>query len=531
MSTVNKNDPRYEERLAVYKRMHVDFEYYAYNNLKISPKAGDLFPFELNRAQKYLHTIAERQLKETGRVRIIVLKGRQQGCSTYIEGRFYWKVSQRKGVKAFILTHESEATSNLFKMAKRYHDNCMPQFRPQLRASNATELDFDLLDSGYRVGTAGNKSVGRSSTIQYLHASEAGLYKNASEITTGLMQAVPDCDETEVFIESTAKGVGNWFHQQWLMAEAGLSDYEAVFIPWYWQDEYKKTVPDDFTCTNEELTLKDLYHLTDEQIYWRRMKIIFLSAEGVDGEKQFMQEYPFTPVEAFQSSSDDVYLDATQVMKARKNNGKHIEAIGLRLCGLDPARFGDDRTAFAWRQGRVVSKIKTYKKLNLMQVAGIAHVLLESGEIDKLFIDIGGLGAGVYDRLVENGWKDKLVAVNSANKALNESKYVNKRAEMWAKGHEWLEEEPVVLPDSDELQGDLCNTRYSFDSKGRLLMESKADMKKRGIRSSDCADAVLLTFALPFSALSAGKTDSKKTAKTIMSAMTAASNAKKGRYR
>ena len=117
-------------------------------------------PFLLNDAQEYIHKCLEKQRKQTGKVRAIILKGRQQGCSTLIEGRFYWRATHRTGVRAFILAHESESTSALFEMAKRYHDNCPKFVKPEIRSSNAKELSFATLDSGYKIGTAGNDSVG-----------------------------------------------------------------------------------------------------------------------------------------------------------------------------------------------------------------------------------------------------------------------------------------------------------------------------------------------------------------------------------
>ena len=74
-----------------------DFEYYAPRSLKIRTKEGKVEPFELNKAQKYIHERLTEQHKLTGKVRAIILKGRQQGASTYIGGRYYWKVSTVKG--------------------------------------------------------------------------------------------------------------------------------------------------------------------------------------------------------------------------------------------------------------------------------------------------------------------------------------------------------------------------------------------------------------------------------------------------
>lgn len=280
-----------------------DFELYAYNCLKIRTKSGDIKEFKLNDAQKYLDNKCKEQLRQKKKIRIIILKGRQQGISTYIEGRLFWKVTNNAGRRAFILTHESEATKNLFEMSERYLQLC-PQFmKPKVGASSEKELSFDLIDSGYRVGTAGNKNTGRSSTIQYFHGSEAAFWDNASDIAKGALQAVPDEAGTEIFIESTANGKLNWFYEQWVLAQAGESDYLPVFIPWFWQKEYRVEPSDKMIATREEMELIKLYNLDMWQIAWRRKKIAELSSAGLRGEDEFRQEYPNTWEEAFEAST------------------------------------------------------------------------------------------------------------------------------------------------------------------------------------------------------------------------------------
>lgn len=88
-------------------RLMRDFPFYAERCLKLRPKAGELVPFTMNKAQLYIHQRIEEQLESLGRVRALVLKGRQQGVSTYVGGRFYWKVSHRQGVRAYILDRKS----------------------------------------------------------------------------------------------------------------------------------------------------------------------------------------------------------------------------------------------------------------------------------------------------------------------------------------------------------------------------------------------------------------------------------------
>ena len=486
-------DEKAKER-AIRQRLKDDFEHYAGKCLKIRTKAGAIVPFALNGPQKYIHQRVEEQRAKTGRVRAVILKGRQQGCSTYIEGRFYWRVSHSRGVRAFILTHEDEATNNLFELANRYHENCPSLVRPSTSAANAKELHFDKLDSGYKVGTAGNKAVGRSATVQLFHGSEVGFWPNAQQHAAGILQAIPDEPGTEVFKESTANGIGNYFHKEWQDAESGRSEYIAIFVPWFWSEEYRKDVPAGFTLDEEENQYREAYGLDLEQMAWRRAKIIELKDPML-----FKQEYPATAAEAFQVSGLDPYIKPETVLAARK---AETEAIGERRLGVDPARFGDDRTSICYRQTRKVHWIRSYTKKSTMEVAGLVVMAIKETKAQQCAIDVGGLGAGVYDRVAEivggSGWDGpscQVVQVNSSESPIDAVKYTNKRAEMWGEVREWLQRQPAQIPDVDELQADLTQIRYSYDSNNALKMERKEDMKKRGLRSPDMADALGLTFA------------------------------------
>lgn len=476
-------------------KLRDDFEFYARNALFIRSKSGEVHAFELNKAQAYIHACLEEQKRKTGKVRALVLKGRQQGVSTYTEGRYYWRVTHRSGVRAFILTHEAESTSNLFEMVERYHENCPGFIKPKTGANSARELSFPELDSGYKVGTAGNKAVGRGSTIQYFHGSEVAFWPNAQEHAKGILEAVPDEDDTEIILESTANGVGNFFYQQWLKAEAGESEYQAIFVPWYWQPEYRKRVPSDFRRTGEEEKLVEIYGLDDEQLMFRRMKVAGFESDGVDGGAAFRQEYPFTAQEAFQVSGGNSLIQPEVVVQARKNK---VLAIGPLIVGVDPARFGDDRTAIIRRRGRAVYDLEVYEKRDTMEVAGIVHSIIRKENPDQVAIDVGGLGAGVVDRLLELGHGDVVVAINFGSAALDPNTYKNRRAEMWWEMRNWLNGDvPVMIPDRDDLHTDLIGPQYKYDSHSRRQLEAKDDMKKRGLRSSDTADALALTFAEP----------------------------------
>jgi hypothetical protein len=469
-------------------------------SLTIRPKSGALAPLILNRAQQFIHGRLDAQRRETGRVRALILKGRQQGCSTYVAARFYHRAINAKGMRVFILTHEEAATQNLFEIVERFHAHCHPRLKPSTGAANAKELYFDGLESGYKVGTAGTKGVGRSATIQLFHGSEVAFWPHAETHAAGALQAVPDAAGTEVILESTANGMGNFFHETWRGAEAGENDYIAVFVPWYWQDEYRKVPPSGFAPGDEEATYAALYGLDHAQLAWRRAKIAQLKDPAL-----FRQEYPASAAEAFEMSGHDSFIPPALVAAARKAK---CEPSGALVIGFDPAWKGEDRHAMAWRRGRCVTRIECKSRLDTMQAAGWVKQVIDTDKPTRVFIDVGGVGAGVYDRLAEMGYGAIVCGINFGSAPFEppprdmhgrpSGGAANRRAEMWMKSKEWLADPGgAQIPDSDALQADACGPGYGYDSNTRLLLEKKDDMRRRGAASPDQWDAVALTFAEP----------------------------------
>jgi hypothetical protein len=471
-----------------------DFTKFAPAFFIIRSKAGVPKPFVLNRAQLYIHERIEAQRKATGKVRAIILKGRQQGCSTYIQARYFHKVITSRGKKAFILTHEADATKNLFEMTKRFYDNLEPGLCPKADTSSIKELHFSQFDSGYSVGTAGNKGVGRSQTIQLFHGSEVAFWQYADEHAKGVLQAVSDEDGTEIILESTANGIGNYFHGRWVSAcTAGDGDYQAIFVPWYWQPEYTMTA-EGFTPNDEETVLLNFHQkdgLTLEHLAWRRRKINNLSKDFEAGLELFKQEYPFTANEAFLNPIDNVFINARYVMKARR---ELVESTNSLIIGVDVAIGDRDRTAIIRRRGRVAYNLEKFGNHNTMEICGRLVRVIREEKPARVYIDCIGIGAGVVDRLQEMGY-DCVVGVNVARTANDKEKFRNVRAEIWSEMRDWLNQEmPVQIPDSDELHGELCSLGYKFTSSGQLQIESKDDLRSRGMASPDGADALALTF-------------------------------------
>jgi len=178
--------------------------------------------------------------------------------------------------------------------------------------------------------------------------------------------------------------------------------------------------------------------------------------------------------------------EASNNLIARKDVYKAIEnkidiggGSSVLVIGVDVARFGDDKTAICFRRGRQVIKIECYEKLDVVQVAHLVAGIIAQYNPVKVFIDVGGLGAGVYDILMSQGFVDVVCGVNFGERAENSERYVNRRAEMWDRVNEWLKScVPVSLPKIDGLIDDLTSVKKSFDGLGRLQLEAKAEIKK-----------------------------------------------------
>src|SRR5262245_11077226 len=171
-------------------RLREDLIYFAEHALKIRPKTGALVPFRFNAAQLKLHEAIEAQRAKTGRVRVICLKARQLGISTYIAARLFHRTIFNPGLRTLIVGHERRASSNLFQLVRRYYDHMPDDMRPSTETSIAEELIFDKIDSGYIVSVATQDGAGRSATAQCLHASETAFWEALPIQMAALLQTV-----------------------------------------------------------------------------------------------------------------------------------------------------------------------------------------------------------------------------------------------------------------------------------------------------------------------------------------------------
>ena len=175
-----------------------------------------------------------------------------------------------------------------------------------------------------------------------------------------------------------------------------------------------------------------------------------------------------------------------------------VPAGQTKVWGLDVARFGDDVAALCQRTALSVDWTLEYKNLDLMALVGRVHHLWNETMPDdrpvSINVDVIGMGSGVVDRLKELGLPAR--GINVGESASMADKYRNLRAELWGLAREWLDEKACVfMPGQETLQRELVVPRYTFTSGDKLQLESKDDMKKRGHKSPNHADAFVLTFA------------------------------------
>ena len=286
-----------------------DFAQFAEEQIKIITKDASqgFVPFKLNTAQQIITEKLNEQLAETGKVRAIILKARQQGISTYCAGRVFWKSYFSPHARSVVMAHDSATSDALFGMSKNLIKNMDGSLAPKEEKSNAKEIiisspamDGDAVAS-YRLYTAGSPEAGRGTTPTIAHLSEVAFWQHDEKILAGLFQGISQAAGTEVILESTANGAQGEFYRLWKGAVAGENEYIPIFLPWFLTPEYTRPHPEGMETTIEEEKLIEKYDLTLDQLYWRRLKI----AEG--GKLKFQQEYPATADEAFIVSGSNVF--------------------------------------------------------------------------------------------------------------------------------------------------------------------------------------------------------------------------------
>jgi hypothetical protein len=304
------------EQYLINLRLDHDFEFWAITCAVIQDKkTKQKIPFKLNRPQRrFLAKLEEMRLAKKP-IRSILLKARQWGGSTLAQMYMGWmQIRIKRSWHSAVIADVEDQAKNIRNMYNTLLNNYPEElgtltWKP-FQGSTKTKVIKER-DCIIGIGSAQKPESLRSFDFAMLHLSEAGLWKDtlnrsAADLAQSLQATVPDIAETFVLIESTAKGVGNFFHKQWLNAERGESIYTPVFVPWFEIENYQMEVPDYEKFIKSwgeyEWFLWDL-GATIEGIYWYHR-----TKTGYDYDDwRMMSEYPSTPKEAFQSSDQRVF--------------------------------------------------------------------------------------------------------------------------------------------------------------------------------------------------------------------------------
>jgi len=506
-----------------------DFPRFARECLKIRAKDGDLSPLVLNEAQQFLHGQIEKMAKEERWVRIIGLKSRRQGYSTYTMARGFWKAVLWPRQRAYILSHEMTSSTVLFDMVKLMLEK--HPFPPKTSTDNAKSLEFQHTGSNFTVATAGQKAGGRGGAISYFAGSEVAYWAAADDHFASSVQAVDEVRgvwgviwrepenplpfergkgviegwikaPSETVLETTSAGPSGVFWKKYMEAMKGEGRYRHVFVPWFITSEYAEA--GEFTAKVEpdeegelsEREYQELYGLSGPQMLWRRSKIHELGSVG-----KFKNEYPADIAEAFAATDAESFIKPTSVLRARKRKIDMPDAP--LIIGVDPAGAGGDRFAIAYRRGDFCFRIDQRLKLEHDDAVAWISSIIDEHKPERVCIDRGSMGGNIISSLrnMNKRYFDVIKGVDFGGTSKfkkatpNRAGPYNMRAEMYSRMRDWLIEGGCI-PDDDDLVSDLSAPRIKYRANNDYLLESKSDLKVRGIRSTDLADALALTFSV-----------------------------------
>lgn len=270
--------------------------------LRILDKEKNLKPLHWNEAQSHFHA------NRTGRD--LILKARQLGFSTYVQGEMYRR-SVTGTRTTMTMAHDDETTQKLRRMCDRFweHHN-FNGIQPLRKYANATMTSYPEFDSECIIATAGSKEAGRGGTYTDFHGSEVAFWPTAEKIIAGAMQG----GNPDVILESTPNGAQGYFYDRCNDALSKRGIWKLHFYPWWWDKTYKIELEpgDELSYTEDEVRLIERYFLTPEQIKWRRRKQEELRA-------LFIQEYPEDPVTCFLTSGNGYFGDIDGVFTAPDN--------------------------------------------------------------------------------------------------------------------------------------------------------------------------------------------------------------------
>jgi hypothetical protein len=278
-----------------------DFQWFAERFFHIRDRHGHLIPFKLNALQTELYS------RMTGQDDI--LKARQGGCSTLIVLKMLHRCMTRSQQRAIILAHETRSARQLMTIAETALDHLPDQLRPKLGIDTRSEKKIAGLDSALVCATARNPDIGRGGTINMLHASEIAMWENPQATLTAIGPSLGP--QSIIARESTAKGAGNYWHQQWVKGKNNQTGYRTHFFPWWVEPSYAVELPDpgldpdDFDADGRRIEFvlserEQQLELSEAQARWRRRQV---RKYGSD----FAQEYAEDDTTCFLTTGRSIF--------------------------------------------------------------------------------------------------------------------------------------------------------------------------------------------------------------------------------
>lgn len=222
---------------------------------------------------------------------------------------------------------------------------------------------------------------------------------------------------------------------------------------------------------------------------------------AADMIREHGREHPFVRINVlgkFPLEQSNALISRAAVQEAmRRELPSEAYSYAPKIIGVDPARFGEDRTVIVKRQGRaVLDEVKVMRGRDEAQIAGEVARIIVDWKADRCFVDDIGVGGGVVTILRHSGFEKIVVGVNSSRRDGVKAGFYNQRIEMWDRMREWIA--TGRLPQIDGLEDELSLPTYEYRAAdNKMLLEDKDEMRKRLGKSPDIADAIAFTFAGP----------------------------------
>jgi len=235
---------------------------------RIVNKAGIRTNLKCNTAQMLLMQAIEWFNSQSLPIRILILKARQQGMTTWGLGYMYERCNNLANRYGLMSAHDDDQSTEIFRKIQLFEE-CNPDRRPTDYSTRKEVTYAQPHGSSLLVKTAGKENLGRGSTIHHFHGSEVAFWSKAKSSLLSVLQCIPKLPGTSVILETTANGVGGEFYDRWQKASKGEGNYYALFLPWWSFPEYVAPITERLYYTAIEEDLLSEYDLTDEQLQWR----------------------------------------------------------------------------------------------------------------------------------------------------------------------------------------------------------------------------------------------------------------------